>query len=186
MAAGGLVAWTAFNNAGIIESLRALAKGDTPPKHPKPEFQPVTVAAATGTATAAAFSSNTIVSAAMKHRGKHPYRYGGGHRSWTCGDGNPLDCSSFVSCALKEVGVLDRILTTGGFMMWKGAKTVPWEQRQAGDLVIWSGHMGIITKVLPGTMFEMIHTGGSPGCPCVVTADRMRNGRRAIARRVGR
>lgn len=187
MAGGGLVAWSAFNNAGIVESLRALAKGEAPPKHPKAGFVGVQVAAAlaggVGGAVAGAATGNAIADQAMTHRGKHPYQSpasGGGHGSWSnCAAGRGIDCSMFASCALHELKLLDRPLNTIGFLAWKGAVTVPWEQRAAGDLIIWSHHMGIALS--PS---QMIHTGGASGCPCVVSYSRLRAGRAGTARRV--
>lgn len=181
MAAGGLLAYSGINNAGILESLRALAKGEAPPKHPKEPFTPFEIGEAVGSAVgdigATLAMGSLIAQKAMQHRGKHPYQWGGGHGSFCT---RSMDCSGFVSCVLKEVGApITRPLTTGGFLTWGGAQTVPWEQRGSGDLIIWPQHMGIAIS-----QTQMIHTGGAKGCPCVVGYSRMRSGRAGVARRV--
>lgn len=184
MAAGGLLAWSGINNAGIIESLRALAKGQAPPKHPKEPFQPVVLQTATGIAagTAAGLggsTGNAVADQAQKHAGKHPYVFGAGHGSWNCGNGAALDCSGFASCVLHELGLLSSPKNTTGFLAWNGARTVKWEDRTTGDLIIWPQHMGIAIS-----QSHMIHTGGASGCPCVVPYSKKRNGRTAVARRI--
>jgi peptidoglycan hydrolase-like protein with peptidoglycan-binding domain len=45
----------------------------------------------------------------------HPYRYGGGHGSWT---DSGYDCSGSISYALHGGGLLDSPLDSTGFMSW--------------------------------------------------------------------
>jgi cell wall-associated NlpC family hydrolase len=183
--AGGVVVWSGLNNAGILDTLRALAKGQAPPKNPNKAFELVQLNTDGGTGLGAiATAANSargasIVAVAQKHLHQHPYRYGAGHGAWNCSSGVPQDCSGFASCVLHELGLLSHPLNTTGFIAWSGATTVPWDQRQAGDLIIWPGHMGIAVSVN-----QMIHTGGAPGCPCEVAYTQMRSGRKGIARRV--
>jgi len=182
MAAGGLVAWAGINNAGILESLRELAKGNVPPKHPNEPFQNVGIAEAGATAAVAAATTGragAIVSQAQKHLHQHPYKYGGGHGQWNCSAGTAQDCSGFASCVLHELGLLNTPLNTTAFLAWNGATTVQWAQRGPGDLIIWSSHMGIAVSAS-----EMIHTGGAPHCPCQVPYTQLRSGRKGVARRV--
>ena len=187
-AAGGLLVWAGLNNTPLLEAVRDLARGKAPTPHRKPGFEPVVggqvgaVLGGVGAAVAADIAGGTgaaIVAKAMEHKGRHPYVYGGGHGSWSCGAGRGLDCSGFASCVLHELGLLASPKNTTAFLAWAGAVTVPWEQRAAGDLIIWPQHMGI--AVSPS---QMIHTGGSAGCPCVVPYSQMRAGRKGVARRV--
>jgi cell wall-associated NlpC family hydrolase len=175
--AGGLLVWSGLSGRHPLDVLRSLARGEPPGPLPASSFQPVSV----GTAQAAvtSVSSNTIVATAMRHRGRHPYRYGAGHGVWNCQAGAPLDCSAFASCVLHELGLLASPKNTTAFLAWSGATTVAWEQRQPGDLIIWPSHMGIAVSAT-----EMIHTGGAAGCPCVVPYSQMRSGRKGVARRV--
>jgi hypothetical protein len=48
----------------------------------------------------------------------HPYKYGGGHRTW---NDSGYDCSGSVSYALHGGGLLSSPLTSGGFMRWGAA-----------------------------------------------------------------
>lgn len=183
MAAGGLVAWAGINNAGILESLRELAKGNPPPKHPNEPFQNVDIANVAGASAAAAGAATgragAIVSQAQKHLHQHPYRYGAGHGQWNCSAGAPQDCSGFASCVLHELGILNTPLNTTAFLAWNGATTVQWAQRGPGDLIIWPSHMGIAISAN-----QMVHTGGARNCPCVVSYTQLRSGRKGVARRV--
>lgn len=186
IAAGAVLVWSGVKGASVLTTVQELVQGKKPSgRNMYPIDVAVTAPAGDGGAITPGPSGPVgaaIVAQAMKHRGKHPYRYGAGHGSFTassCAAGAPLDCSAWCSCVLRELGLLDRPLNTIGFLGWSGAVTVPWEQRAAGDLIIWPQHMGI--AVSPE---QMIHTGGAPGCPCVVGYSRTRAGRTGVARRV--
>jgi hypothetical protein len=60
---------------------------------------------------------NTLmkVIAAANRIARHPYRYGGGHRSF---EDSGYDCSGSVSYALHGAGLLSSPLDSSGFMKW--------------------------------------------------------------------
>ena len=64
---------------------------------------------------------------------KTPYKWGGGHGAWR---DRGYDCSGSVSFALAAAGLLDRPLTSGGFMRYGAAGRGRW-------ITIWTnpGHM---------------------------------------------
>ena len=50
---------------------------------------------------------------------KFPYKWGGGHGAWR---DNGYDCSGSVSFALAGAGLLERPLTSGGFMQLRASR----------------------------------------------------------------
>lgn len=153
IAAGGLVlAWSGFRNVSPIEAFKDLAMGRAPEPNPKPAFQPVTLSLGSGGAaggpgfqTIASGAGSVLAMAEQVARspaGRSNYCWGGGHSSNPCST-RCFDCSGYVSCVLARLGILRGSMTTLGFLGWKGAVTVPWEQRQPGDLLVTARHIGI-------------------------------------------
>jgi hypothetical protein len=56
----------------------------------------------------------------IRHR---PYRWGGGHRSWSS---RGYDCSGSVSYVMHAAGLLDYPLDSTGFMRWGGGGPGSW------------------------------------------------------------
>lgn len=147
MAAGGLIVWSGLNNAGLIESLQALARGEAPPKHPKPPWKPITGGDyAEGGGTFPGFG-NDIVAEAEKWVGKSPYVYGGCHGCTPCAPGQGVDCSSFVTWVMYRTGhYKGKCSMVAGSSMAAWGRRVSWDQRQPGDVALWYGkHCAIIT-----------------------------------------
>jgi hypothetical protein len=63
----------------------------------------------------------------IRHR---PYRWGGGHRSWTS---RGYDCSGSVSYVMHAAGLLDTPLDSRGFMRWGGGGPGSWVRIYAND-----------------------------------------------------
>jgi hypothetical protein len=61
--------------------------------------------------------------AAANRIARHPYRYGGGHASFT---DSAYDCSGSVSYALRGARLLSAPLDSGGFMSWGAAGRGRW------------------------------------------------------------
>lgn len=59
-------------------------------------------------------SVKAMIEAANRIR-RHPYHWGGGHRSWKA---RGYDCSGSVSYVMHAAGLLDRPLDSRGFMRW--------------------------------------------------------------------
>jgi len=154
MAAGAVVAWSGINNVPVIDTLRALAKGQRVPSNRKEPFKPVDVSFDLGSAVASAgidlatgASNSAILQAAQQvaatPAGRSNYCWGGGHTNNPCA-AKCFDCSGYVSCVLNRIGRLKGSKTTVGFMAWKELQRVPWNERQPGDLLINNTHMGIM------------------------------------------
>lgn len=158
---GGLFVYFGINNIPFLEGIREFLRGDPPKPRPTtpailpPELNPLvgairrggfgvpnggTPGGGTGTGDGSGSSSgNMIVDAAKKYLGV-PYVWGGHSRAG-------MDCSGFVTVVLKDVGVTNlpsmTHTVTGQFLIWSGAQTVPRGDCRAGDLVCWTGHIGI-------------------------------------------
>ncbi len=153
LAVGALLIWSALRGASVIGGLQEIIRG----KRPTGENQnPITVNIAVptgGDAVGAAagagvpVSNNAIYQMALavmnSPAGKRNYCWGGGHTSNPCG-ASCYDCSGYVSCVLGRLGLMKGSMVTGGFMVWSGATTIPYSQRQAGDIIVSAGHIGII------------------------------------------
>lgn len=86
------------------------------------------------------------------------------------------DCSGLAYRAMNDAGVKAPRLTTLGYLAWSGAKSIARGQCAAGDLVCWTGHMGI---AINGT--QMIH---APHAGAVVSIATIWNNPPPVIRRV--
>lgn len=96
-------------------------------------------------------TGNALADEALKYKG-HAYLYGG---SPGPNAANPWDCSSMVNSDASRIGLpipgygpgeydgSTHGPPTGSWLIWPGLKRVPVAQAQAGDIVIFAGHMGI-------------------------------------------
>lgn len=165
MTIGGLFVYFGINNIPFLEGLREFLRGDPPKPRPTtpatlpPELNPLVGAikrsASRGTSifdrlpdstggggeagSSGGSSGSIIVDAAKKYLGV-PYVWGGHSPSG-------MDCSGFVTVVLKDVGVTNlpsmTHTVTGQFLVWNGAQTISRGDCRAGDLVCWTGHIGI-------------------------------------------
>lgn len=152
-AAGLVLAWAGLNNVSPIAAFKDLAMGKAPTPNPKPKFQAVAfTGGSSGTAAGGGIQSvafgggGSVLSMAQQvagsAAGRSRYCWGGGHTSNPCG-AKCFDCSGYVSCVLNRLGLMKGSMTTLGFLAWKGAVTVPFSQRQPGDLLVTATHIGI-------------------------------------------
>ena len=81
---------------------------------------------------------------------------------WAAVGPNSFDCSGLVVYALRQSGKDVGRLVTWTFLTWSGATTVG--TPQAGDLVCWTGHIGVYTS-----NGRMIHA-PSPGLSVMESA----------------
>lgn len=159
---GGLFVYFGLNNIPFLEGVREFLRGEPPkprPTTPTPipaELNPLTeriirgglgVTGAQspggtiggGLSTDGSASGSNIVAAARRYLGV-PYVWGGHSPAG-------MDCSGFVTVVLKDVGITNlpsmTHTVTGQFLAWTGAQNVPRSDMRAGDLVCWSGHIGI-------------------------------------------
>lgn len=146
---GFLILWSGITNAGVLSSLQSLVTGHPPiPGTPTPSI----FGGGTGTTSAFISGSNlpvvsgngtstgaAIAAAALKYQGT-PYRWGGK-------DPSGWDCYGFTTYVLHhDLGYNLPNNNYSGFLetlAWGGATTIPNDQVQAGDLVMWQTHIGI-------------------------------------------
>lgn len=166
MAAGGVIVWSGLNNTGLLETLRALAKGQAPTSNRKPAFAPLSGGDGTGststTTPAPNADSSSIVSEAMRWKGTK-YVYGGCHAGYPkcCSPGHGVDCSSYVSCVMRNTGHYkgSGSMVAGSTMLAWG-KVIPESSVQPGDVVLWVGqHCGIVVDPAAKMMIAAPHTG---------------------------
>lgn len=99
-----------------------------------------------------AFASNAISDDGLKYQG-HAYSFGGAPGK---NGQNPWDCSSFVNWVIGHdlkgnipgygPGVYDGSVhgpPTMSWGVWPGLQHISKSEVQAGDLIVWTGHMGI-------------------------------------------
>lgn len=150
-AAGIVLTWAGFNNTSPVEAFKQLAMGKAPQPNPKTPFQPVAFTAGSGGAggpgyqTIGAGGGSVLAMAEQVARsaaGRRRYCWGGGHGANPC-SAQCFDCSGYVSCVLNRLGLMKGSMVTTQFLAWKGAVTVPFAQRQPGDLLVTATHMGI-------------------------------------------
>ena len=161
--AGGVAVYAATKGVGLASGFRSLLSGQ-----PLPQGEDLTL---TSTPSTAAGSNSSVVAAASKYLDSGTlYRWGGGSpRGW--------DCSGFTNWVLchdlgldipgYRGGTFDGSAhgpVTGQWAIWSGAVTIPRDQVDAGDLVVWPlFHMGIAVSNT-----EMINAPGPNGTPAPV------------------
>lgn len=110
-------------------------------------------AAQAGANAVGGLSGNVIAQTALQYVG-HAYRFGGAPGPTAA---NPWDCSSMVNfvCGVKlglpipgyAAGRYKGTVhgpPTGSWMIWPGIRHVKRSEIQAGDIVVWTTHMGIV------------------------------------------
>lgn len=161
MAAGGVAIWSGLNNTPLLDTLRALAKGQAPTPNRNPAFQPLTgTTSATDASLGGGTGGGNIVAEARKWIGTK-YVYGGCHGCTPCHPGQGVDCSSFVTWVMKAVGCYSGkcSMVAGSSMLAWGTK-VPANMVQAGDVVLWVGqHCGIVSDPNKKLMIAAPSTG---------------------------
>lgn len=153
--AGGLLLFSGIKNINVRDSLKQVLQGKTAagwivtnPTGPSLSSVQTNVDSAITAASAPKTPIQTttqsgqglggaIADTARGYLGR-PYVWAGTFE----GNGGG-DCSGLVYRVLRDLGVeLPRLITTG-FLTWNGAKTIARAQCAAGDLVCWTGHIGI-------------------------------------------
>jgi cell wall-associated NlpC family hydrolase len=154
-AAGGLLLYSGINDVPLIDAIREVAAGRTPTPRP-PKTTDVNWAeriiggpATRDTAPGGTAAVTTFVAAAAAQIGK-PYK-------WGAEGPDSFDCSGLVVFCLNRAGINVPRLVTWTFATWSGAHTVKASEAAAGDLVMYSGHMGIMSG--PGQMIDAPRAG---------------------------
>jgi cell wall-associated NlpC family hydrolase len=149
---GILFIWSGVKGWSVLGTIGDVVTGKKPTQ---PVSYPLSISPTTTDSTAVANAPAGIAGIALQYVG-HPYRFGGAPGV----DGSkPWDCSSFVNYV---VGVkAGRAIpgnapgkytgrshgpATGNWAAWTGMSSVKRSQVQAGDILLWLGHMGIATS----------------------------------------
>ena len=153
---GTILVWSGIKGWSVLGTIQDVVSGKKPAGTTLPG-NPISAPTGPASSTAAAgtASSSAVVSDAMQYQG-HPYKYGGAPGK----DGQgPWDCSSFVNWVVSHdlglawpgSGRYDGTThgpPTGSWAAWflargGGSTTVKKADLQAGDIIVWAGHMGI-------------------------------------------
>jgi cell wall-associated NlpC family hydrolase len=105
------------SDARLLGAHAHAAQAQPVPQAPAPAGGGKATLTSAGLAAAPADAPDTVkaIIAAGNKIATKPYRYGGGHGSWT---DSGYDCSGSVSYALHGAGLLNRPLDSGQFMRW--------------------------------------------------------------------
>lgn len=149
VAAGSLLVWSGIKGWSLLRTIGEVVTGKAPTGS---EVNVLTTPNSGGSSGSAIATSSGIANDALKYVG-HAYSYGGtpgtsGANSW--------DCSSFVNWVVGHdagraipgysAGQYNGSAhgpPTGSWGVWPGLSHIPASQLQAGDLIVWTGHMGI-------------------------------------------
>jgi cell wall-associated NlpC family hydrolase len=150
--AGGILVYAGLRGESPLESLRSILTGSPAPI---PEGKPVTLDIAGTDASVPSGASGgafpQLLSAATKYLGR-PYKWAGTF----VGNGGG-DCSGLVVRAFADNGITGIPRTSWGQRSWSKVKQVSAAETGAGDLVWWTGHIGI--AVNRTKMINAPHTG---------------------------
>lgn len=150
---GVLFVWSGIRGWSVLGTIGDVISGKKPDQ---PVINPVSVlgdTASTPGATGVAGAPSTGIAAIAIQYVGHAYRFGGAPGR----DGSqPWDCSSFVNwiVAVKAGKAIPGNAPgkytgtshgppTGVWAAWTGMDTVKRADVQAGDILLWAGHMGI-------------------------------------------
>lgn len=148
IAAGSLLMWSGVKGWSLLSTLGEVVSGKKPSE---PESVLLTSGVTSGSSNAGA-ATGGLSALAISYIG-HAYLYGGAPGR---NGQNPWDCSSFanwlISVRLGKAipgygpGKYDGTVhgpPTGSWGIWPGLAHISASQVQAGDLIVWTGHMGI-------------------------------------------
>lgn len=171
-AAGSVLLLAGMRNADVQATLRAILRGQAPPSGPSliPASAIDTPAGSTsGENTAGAGWGAATGREAVKSIKKYmgiKYVFGAHDPS------KGFDCSGLITWVLHhDLGIdlpNNTHTVTSQFYVWSGAKTVPRDQAQPGDLVCWASHIGMVSvgpyhhppqTPTKGRMIHAPHTG---------------------------
>jgi hypothetical protein len=151
--AGGLLLFSGIKGSSISDTVKAALSGTLTVTDTETLSNPDATAVTPG-AVQGSVSGRSIATDALQYQG-HAYVYGGAPGPTGA---NPWDCSSYVSYVLGHDMTLDipggtwasvtdngsaHGPTTTDYLAWSGASSIPLANAQAGDLAVWSTHIGI-------------------------------------------
>lgn len=145
VAVGSVLLWSGIKGWNVTRTVGEIITGNVP-KGSNENLLTSDAGSAIG------FTNNAVANDALKYNG-HAYTYGGapgkdGRSNW--------DCSSFCNWVIGHdmkhaipgyaAGQYDGSVhgpPTGSWGIWPGLSHIKENQLQAGDLIVWAGHMGI-------------------------------------------
>jgi hypothetical protein len=148
IAAGSLLMWSGVKGWSLLATLGEVISG----KKPSEPESVILTSGTSGSSGSAGIAAGGLAGLAVQYIG-HAYLFGGAPGK----DGTrPWDCSSFVNWLVSvkmgkaipgySAGKYDGSVhgpPTGSWGMWPGLQHISASQLQAGDLIVWTGHMGI-------------------------------------------
>lgn len=152
---GALFAYAGITGKSVLASVQAMVSGKSPltlvnVNPVNGTGNPNAVTSGAGSVSGGTPSGQAMAADALHYAG-HQYVYGGAPGPNGSG---PWDCSSFMNWVIGHDfhhpipggGTYDGSShgpATGGYMSWSGAVTIPRSQLAAGDLCVWSTHIGM-------------------------------------------
>jgi cell wall-associated NlpC family hydrolase len=161
VAIGSIFLWSGIKGWNVSRTVGEVVTG----KVPSGSNVNVLSAPNAPSANATGFTTNNIANDALQYQG-HAYSFGGAPGK---NGQNPWDCSSFVNWIVghdsgKAIpgygpGQYDGSVhgpPTGSWGVWPGLQHIQFGQLQAGDIIVWVGHMGIC--IGPNQMISALNT----------------------------
>jgi hypothetical protein len=148
---GALFVWSGIKGWSVLGTIGDLVTGNQPNQLVSTPLAIVSSAGAVGRGESAG-SATGLAAIGLQYIG-HAYRFGGAPGK---NGENPWDCSSFVNYVVAVKGGLAipgngagkytgavHGPPTGAWATWSGMQTIKRSEVQAGDIVVWLGHMGL-------------------------------------------
>jgi hypothetical protein len=149
IATGTLFVYSGLKGAAVTKTLAELVQGQKPDGADIYAISGNVVdsTGGPGTGVAGSATNSQFANTCASYAGKVPYVWGGSSTSgW--------DCSGMVNRVRSNLGLAipgfkagqsfsGHGPVTGQYLVWTGAKTVPRNQAQAGDLACWPTHIGV-------------------------------------------
>lgn len=155
VAIGSLLIWSGVKGWNLLNTAGELITGKVPSGSNVNQLSYAELNLSAVTLGGTPATGSAIADDALKYTG-HAYSFGGAPGK---NGQNPWDCSSFVNWVIGHdfkhaipgygSGQYDGSVhgpPTGSWAIWPGLQHITASQVQAGDLIVWAGHMGIATS----------------------------------------
>jgi len=152
VASGSILIWSGIKGWNLTQTVGEVITGKVPTGSNVNLLTAPNSGGGGGANSAIGFTNSQVANDALQYAG-HAYSFGGAPgKNGT----NPWDCSSFVNWVVGHdlhgaipgygPGQYDGSVhgpPTGSWAVWPGMAHISASQVQAGDIIVWAGHMGI-------------------------------------------